>query len=147
MKHTLALALLISLSTAKVCPAEEAKPAARAKAAPVFETTPIRNLLIEFHLEYQGQTVTHKLLAQEGTQNNYVLKESSGTSLLVNSLPTAYPNTPGFYSIQFQFEYRGEKGSSVQLQNEIIVREGRETVLLDDPGVRLTLKVAPKEIE
>jgi hypothetical protein len=98
-------------------------------------------------LEYRGQVVLHKLLAQEGTQNNYAVKEASGTSVIINSLPTAYPNTPGVYAVQFQFEYRNEKGANVQLSNEVIVREARETAVLDDPETRLTLKVASKEVE
>ena len=143
----IAAALAKGLGAVRTCGAAEIKQPERAKPAPVFETTPIRNLLIEFRLEYRTQLVIHKLLAQEGTQNNYVVKEASGSSVIINSLPTAYPNTPGVYAIQFQFEYRNEKNSNIQLSNEVIVREGRETVVLDDPETRLTLKVTSKEVE
>ena len=143
----IAAALVTGLCAVRTCGAAELNKPERAKPAPVFETTPIRNLLIEFRLEYRGQVVLHRLLAQEGTQNNYAVKEASGTSVIITSLPTAYPNTPGVYAVQFQFEYRNEKGANVQLSNEVIVREARETAVLDDPETRITLKVASKEVE
>jgi len=145
-RSVVAAALVLGLGAVRVCGAAEPAKPERAKPA-VFDTTPIRNLFIEFRLEYRGQVVLHRLLAQEGTQNNYAVKEASGTSVVINSLPSAYPNTPGVYAVQFQFEYRNEKGANVQLQNEVIVREARETAVLDDPDARLTLKVASKEVE
>ncbi|HAH08186.1 MAG TPA: hypothetical protein DCM05_16950 [Elusimicrobia bacterium] len=137
----LAAALLApALFTADAAPKPEGKP------VPV-ETSPIRNLLVEFRLEFRGQTLAHRVLAQENTQNTYAVKDPAGSSVLINSTPAAVPNSPGLYSVQFQFQYRSEKGAEIQLQNEIVVREGKDALVLDDTDARLTLKVAPKDIE
>lgn len=138
-------AFLLPLALCAAAPAPAPRP--EPKQAVQVETTPIKNLLIEFRLEFRGQSILHKVLAQESTQNNTIVKDPSGASLSINSMPASVPNSPGLYSVQFQFQYRAEKGADIQLQNEIVVREGKETLVLDDTDARLTLRVTPKEIE
>ncbi|MFA6028570.1 MAG: hypothetical protein WC969_01820 [Elusimicrobiota bacterium] len=141
--NRLVLAAVLScaaLSAAAAPPAAPAKPA-----APRASTSEV-NLWLEFRIQHAGKSYAHRILSREATQSNTVVHDAEGVSMIFNALPVLEPGHPQACVLQFQLEVSRAKNVTVQVKNEVRIRLGKETVVVDDPDLRVSVEIIEQEL-